>query len=60
VPFIVGQAADAVLKAEDMRRKGFYVLPIRPPTVPEGTSRLRFSLTAGLTDEDMDRLCDSI
>ena len=60
VPFIVGQAADAVLKAEDMRRKGFYVLPIRPPTVPEGTSRLRFSLTAGLTDSDIERLCDSI
>ena len=60
IPLIIGPATDTVIKAEDMRRKGFYVLPIRPPTVPEGTSRLRFSLTADITDEDMDRLCDSL
>ena len=45
------RATETILKAEDMQRKGFYVLPVRPPTVPEGTSRLRISLTAAVTEE---------
>lgn len=56
VPLLVGGSPQASLKAEDLRRKGFYVLPVRPPTVPEGTSRIRFSLTAGLEACDLDRL----
>ena len=55
---IIGSSADAVLRAEDMQRHGFYVLPIRPPTVPEGTSRLRFSLTASLKEEDIAKLIE--
>ena len=58
IPMIIGSSADAVLRAEDMQRHGFYVLPIRPPTVPEGTSRLRFSLTAALEDEDIAKLIE--
>lgn len=57
VPFIVGESSKTILKAEDMQRKGFYVLPVRPPTVPEGTSRLRISLTAAITEEEVDSLC---
>ena len=60
IPMIIGSSADAVLRAEDMQRHGFYVLPIRPPTVPEGTSRLRFSLTAALKEEDIAKLIDCI
>lgn len=56
IPMIVGSGTDTVLKAEEMQRHGFYVLPIRPPTVPEGTSRLRFSLTAAIEEEDIDNL----
>lgn len=56
IPYIVGASSDAILKAEDMQKKGVYVLPVRPPTVPEGTSRLRFSLTAELTDGDIENL----
>ena len=48
LPLIIGDSKTTVLKAEDLQRKGFYVLPIRPPTVPEGTSRIRISLTAGI------------
>ena len=58
IPMIIGSSADAVLRAEDMQRHGFYVLPIRPPTVPEGTSRLRFSLTASLKEEDIAKLIE--
>lgn len=60
VPMIVGSSEDTVLAASQMQRKGFYVLPIRPPTVPVGTSRLRFSVTAALDDSDMDRLIENI
>ena len=60
IPVVIGESHDTILKAEDMQRKGFYVLPVRPPTVPEGTSRLRISLTAALTDEETDRLCTTL
>lgn len=60
VPFIVGDSKDCVLVAEALQRKGFYCLPVRPPTVPKGTSRIRFSLTAAVGEEDMDRLINVI
>ncbi len=56
VPLIVGSSEDTVIKAEALQRKGFYALPVRPPTVPEGTSRIRFSLTADITEEEIDQL----
>lgn len=56
VPLTVGESEAAVRKALELQRKGFYVLPVRPPTVPEGTSRLRLSLTAAVTDEELDSL----
>lgn len=60
LPLIVGRSEDAILKAEDMQKKGVYVLPIRPPTVPEGTSRLRFSLTASLDKDDLELIIKSL
>lgn len=60
VPMMVGKSADAVLRAEELQRKGFYALPVRPPTVPEGTSRIRFSLTSDITEEDINRLTDCL
>jgi 8-amino-7-oxononanoate synthase len=60
VPMTIGPSAEAMLKAEELQRKGFYVLPVRPPTVPEGTSRLRFSLTAAVTTEEVEKLIQSL
>lgn len=59
VPFLVGDSSDCVAKAEELQRKGFYCLPVRPPTVPKGTARIRLSLTANLTDEEIDGLIRS-
>lgn len=56
VPLTLGASEKAIEKAAEMQRKGFYVLPVRPPTVPEGTSRLRFSLTAAITPEEIGQL----
>ena len=56
IPMITGESSIAVRKAEELQRKGFYALPVRPPTVPEGTSRIRFSLTAEISEEEIVRL----
>lgn len=60
IPLKIGESEKAILKAEEFCRQGFYVLPVRPPTVPEGTSRLRLSLTAGMTEDETDRLLHCI
>ena len=60
IPMIIGESKVAVLTAELLQRKGFYALPVRPPTVPEGTSRIRFSLTAELSQTDIERLIEVI
>lgn len=60
VPMIVGASADTILRAELLQRHGFYALPVRPPTVPEGTSRIRFSLTADIRREEVEQLADLI
>lgn len=56
IPYIIGDNKDCILKAEELQRKGFYCLPVRPPTVPKGTARIRFSLTADVTTEDIQQL----
>jgi 8-amino-7-oxononanoate synthase len=57
VPVLCGGDARAIDWANALRAAGIRVKPIRPPTVPEGTSRLRLSLHAGLSDAQVDRLC---
>lgn len=60
VPFIIGDNTLCQFRAEQLRRKGFYCLPVRPPSVPQGTSRIRFSLSAGMTDAEMDALIEAL
>lgn len=55
-PLVVGDAALAVDLSSRLLREGFKVLPIRTPTVPPGTERLRISLNATLSTDDIDRL----
>lgn len=52
-PLIVGDSARAIALSGKLRRNGFKVLPIRTPTVPAGTERLRFSLSANLSTEQL-------
>ncbi|RMF20407.1 MAG: 8-amino-7-oxononanoate synthase [Deltaproteobacteria bacterium] len=60
IPVIVGTAEDAVAVARELLARGVYVAAIRPPTVPEGTSRLRVSLMATHTDEHVERAAGAI
>jgi 8-amino-7-oxononanoate synthase len=54
VPFVVGSDAAAVALAERLWARGIFAPAVRPPTVPKGTARLRFSLTAAHTEQDID------
>lgn len=56
VPVIVGAARSALRLSRRLEEGGLLVPAIRPPSVPEGTARLRISLTAGHTREDVERL----
>jgi 8-amino-7-oxononanoate synthase len=60
VPLVLG-APDAALQASNtLAEQGFLVTPIRPPTVPVGTARLRFAFTAMHPDEEIARLADAV
>ncbi|MBE2894338.1 aminotransferase class I/II-fold pyridoxal phosphate-dependent enzyme [Spirabiliibacterium falconis] len=60
VPLIVGENQRAVDLAHVLQQNGFYCLPIRPPTVPQGTARIRFSLNAGITEQTIDKLLTTL
>jgi 8-amino-7-oxononanoate synthase len=55
-PIIVGSDAHAVALATAMRARGYDIRAIRPPTVPEGTARLRIALTLHASPADLDML----
>lgn len=60
LPLIVGDAARTVELSQALLRHGVKVLPIRTPTVPPATERLRFSLSAALSDHDISRIGDAL
>ena len=53
IPYIVGENDRTVELSNILYANGYFTLPIRPPTVPAGTSRLRLSLTADMTEKDL-------
>jgi 8-amino-7-oxononanoate synthase len=55
-PLIIGTNEATLALAAALDGQGLWVPAIRPPTVPAGTSRLRISLSAGHSDDDLDRL----
>lgn len=57
LPWILGDNARTLEAAKRLERAGFLVSAVRPPTVPEGTSRLRISLASSLTDDQVDAFC---
>jgi 8-amino-7-oxononanoate synthase len=59
-PLLVGDNQSAMRLAEVLRGAGIWVPAIRPPTVPKGTARLRISLSAAHTLEDIDRLVGAL
>jgi len=59
-PLIIGGNREAVTVSEALAREGILVPAIRPPTVPAGTARLRISLSAAHSEENVDRLVDAL
>jgi 7-keto-8-aminopelargonate synthetase-like enzyme len=60
VPVLVGAPERALALAAALLEKGIFCPAIRPPTVPPGTSRLRASLTAEHSEEDVARLVSAL
>jgi 8-amino-7-oxononanoate synthase len=59
VPIVVGDAARTMAVGAALAERGFLVGAVRPPTVPEGTSRLRLTVSAAHTNEQIDSLCQA-
>ncbi|MBI4948973.1 MAG: 8-amino-7-oxononanoate synthase, partial [Deltaproteobacteria bacterium] len=60
IPVIVGDAEKAVKASERLLEAGVFIQAIRPPTVPDGSSRLRITTMATHTKEDLDLVIDAI
>jgi 8-amino-7-oxononanoate synthase len=60
VPLIVGSNQKAMAISKALQNKGYWVLPVRPPTVPRNEARLRFSLTYYHKKPILDKLIDDI
>jgi 8-amino-7-oxononanoate synthase len=59
-PVIVGDPGRTVAWSQALEERGLMITAIRPPTVPQGTSRLRVTLTAGHEEADVDRLLEAL
>jgi 8-amino-7-oxononanoate synthase len=59
-PLVIGDKAAALALAAALMDEGLWVPAIRPPTVPPASARLRISISATHTPEDIDRLADAI
>lgn len=60
LPVIIGDDARTMRIAAAIQRQGFDIRGIRPPTVPQGTARLRISITRNVSTGDIGALCESL
>jgi len=60
VPLVVGEAEAALQASRILEDEGFLVVAIRPPTVPEGTARLRLTFSAAHPDAEVARLSEIV
>lgn len=56
VPVVIGDSQHSLAKSKALQEAGFYIMPVRPPTVPRHSSRLRISLTSAISPADLQRL----
>lgn len=59
-PLILGSNEHALQAAADLNEAGFFVPAIRPPTVPEGSARLRITISAAHSNEQIDQLISAL
>ena len=59
-PLIVGESQRALALSAALRERGLWVAAIRPPTVPDGSARLRITLSADHKPSDIDRLLQTL
>ncbi|MEJ6656831.1 MAG: 8-amino-7-oxononanoate synthase [Pseudomonas sp.] len=59
-PLLIGDSERAMQLSAALRERGILVTAIRPPTVPQGTARLRVTLSAAHSAEDIDRLLEAL
>ena len=57
---VIGANDEALAVMEGLRARGLWVPAIRPPTVPQGTARLRMALSAAHSEADIDRLLQAL
>jgi 8-amino-7-oxononanoate synthase len=60
IPVMVGESKKAMAIAEELQKSQIYVKAVRPPTVPEGSARLRFSITRHHQEEDLKRCAQNL
>lgn len=60
LPVLIGDAAKASAFADRLLAHGVYATAIRPPTVPDGTSRIRFTVTAAHTTDQLDEALQAV
>lgn len=60
IPIVVGEDAKTIKMQEILMEKGLFLQAIRPPTVPEGTSRLRLTVVRGFARDEMDYAIETL
>ncbi|PKF31482.1 8-amino-7-oxononanoate synthase [Acinetobacter proteolyticus] len=60
IPIILGESQAAIEKARYVQQQGFYAMPVRPPTVPQNSSRLRISLTSLVQKTELEQLVECL